>query len=204
MAVEHADFLVEEESMRRTLLVLLPRLLPNVTFSVYAHGGKQALLRKLPSRLCGYRGFLTPRRVVFVICDADQEDCRALKRRLAELAEELGFDKLQTRNRRAAAVCIRIAVQELEAWFFGDWQAVRTAYPKLPAAIPATRGYRDPDAIANTWESLERIMKAHGYFTTGLRKIEAAQAIAAGMDPAVNRSRSFQAFRDAVIAVAAA
>ncbi len=63
--------------------------------------------------------------------------------------------------------------------------------------------FRDADAISGgTWEALERIFQRAGYFRTGLRKLEAAQAIADRMNPAANRSRSFQAFRDVVAEMA--
>jgi len=65
--------------------------------------------------------------------------------------------------------------------------------------IPRRVGYRDPDAIkGGTWEAFERIMKKHGYFTTGLRKTEAAEAIAAHIDPDRNQSGSFAVFRNVV------
>jgi hypothetical protein len=93
----------------------------------------------------------------------------------------------------------RLAVEELEAWFFGDWQAVKAAYPKVSASVPEKQGYRDPDAIqGGTWEALEKVLKRHGYFQTGLRKIEAARSIAQHMVPERNRSKSFQVFRDAI------
>lgn len=41
----------------------------------------------------------------------------------------------------------RIAVEELEAWFFGDWSALQAAYPRVPATIPQKARFRDPDAI---------------------------------------------------------
>jgi len=41
----------------------------------------------------------------------------------------------------------RIAIEELEAWFFGDWPAMCAAYPKLDASVPKRAGLRDPDAI---------------------------------------------------------
>jgi len=95
----------------------------------------------------------------------------------------------------------RIAIEELESWYFGDWQAVLEAYPRVPKTIPAKAKYRNPDAIAGgTWESLERILQQAGYFTAGLRKIEAAMAVADGMVPERNKSHSFQvllsAFRE--------
>jgi hypothetical protein len=91
----------------------------------------------------------------------------------------------------------RIAIEELEAWYFGDWQAVRQAYPKAPASTPAVAAYREPDSIrGGTWEAFERVMQRAGYFAGGLRKIEAARTIAPYMDPARSRSPSFRAFCD--------
>ena len=74
------------------------------------------------------------------------------------------------------------------------------AYPRVPARIPRQAAYRDPDAIrGGTWEAFERILKRHGYFRIGLSKIEAARSIAAHVDPEHHRSRSFAAFRDAIL-----
>ncbi len=93
----------------------------------------------------------------------------------------------------------RIAVEELEAWYFADWEAVRAAYPRVPAGIPHRQAFRDPDAIAGgTWEAFERVMRKYGYFKGGLAKIEAARAIGAGVDPARSRSRSFAVFQQAL------
>jgi len=114
------------------------------------------------------------------------------------------LDKLPSRLRGYKSwlrfqVVNRVVVEELEAWFFGDWDAVRTAYPRMPEAIPRQARYRDPDAITGgTWEAIERIFKRAGYFKGGLRKLELAHEIATHMDPARNTSGSFQAFRNAV------
>ena len=43
------------------------------------------------------------------------------------------------------------------------------------------------------------MLQAAGYFKTGLRKIELARTIAEHMDPERNTSRSFQAFRSALL-----
>ena len=93
----------------------------------------------------------------------------------------------------------RVVVQELEAWYFGDWEAVRSVYPRVNASIPRRAGYRDPDAIPDTWEAFERILRKAGYFKTGLRKIEAARAIAPHINLKQNRSGSFQQFRRAIM-----
>lgn len=94
----------------------------------------------------------------------------------------------------------RIAIEELEAWYFGDWEAVCQAYPRVPPSVPERRGYRDPDSIqSGTCEAFERILKKHRYLRTGLRKIEVAAAIAPYINPTRNRSRSFRAFLDALV-----
>jgi hypothetical protein len=67
----------------------------------------------------------------------------------------------------------------LEAWYFGDWAAVVTAYPRVSISTHNRAAYRVPDAIAGgTWEAFERITKQAGYFQTGLPKPEVAQQIA--------------------------
>ena len=70
--------------------------------------------------------------------------------------------------------------------------------------FPAAAATATPTASrAEPWEAFERILQRHGYFTTGLRKIEAAGAIAAHLAPDRNRSRSFRHFRDAIAEAAA-
>jgi len=95
-------------------------------------------------------------------------------------------------------------IEELESWFFGDWEAVHFAYPKVPSTIPAKQKFRDPDAVVGgTWEALERIFRRAGYFESGLRKIELARSVAPHMEPTRNKSRSFQVFLEAIEAAKA-
>lgn len=191
--------------MEAFLNVLLPRLLPaRRTFAIGVFRGKHALLRELERRLRAYATWLPGDHRIVVMVDRDNDDCLALK---AQLEEAAGRSGLVTRTRateRPWQLVNRVVIEELEAWYFGDWQAVRAAYPRVSASIPNKAAYRDPDAIAGgTWEAFERILKRHGYFTTGLRKIEAARAVAAHMDPARNRSQSFGKFADAIAEAAA-
>ena len=105
-----------------------------------------------------------------------------------------------TAGKRPWQVANRIAIEELEAWYFGDWDAIRESYPKVKGAIPSKAQFRDPDRIAGgTWEAFERVMQAAGYFKTGLRKLEAAREIGARSVSERNRSHSFQVFREAVM-----
>jgi hypothetical protein len=196
VTVEHVEFIVEEPSAEAALAVLLPRMLGGITHAIHAHRGKHDLLRSLPGRLQGYVRWLPASWRIAILVDQDDEDCKALKRRLERICASSG---LNTRRRPALSpawtVVNRVAVQELESWFFGDWDAVAEAYPGVPATLPRQARFRDPDAITNTWEALERVLKQAGYHAAGLPKITAARDIAEHMDPARNRSHSFQVLR---------
>jgi hypothetical protein len=132
--------------------------------------------------------------------DLDDDHCRELKSRLETIASQAGLlTKTMAGKGNRFQVANRIAIEELEAWFFGDWQAVKTAYPRVSPTIPQKSAYRDPDAIAGgTWEAIERILKRAGYFSGGLRKLELARQVAPNMVPDRNSSRSFQCFWGAV------
>jgi hypothetical protein len=200
MRAAHLELLVEEPSMEAFLRALLPRLLPrDRTFEVHPFQGKRDLLGKLEPRLRGYAAWLPAEWRIVVVVDQDDEDCLVLKRQLEAIARRSG---LRTRTSSGGAPCQlvnRIAIEELEAWYFGDWAAVCAAYPRAPANVPRRQGFRDPDAIAGgTWEAFERVMQTHGYFKGGLLKIEAARAIGAHADPERSSSPSFRAFSAAI------
>ena len=186
--------------MEAALRTLLPRLLGELSFQVYPYQGKLDLLKRLPDRLRGYAAWLPLDHRIVVVVDRDDDDCRELKQRLEQIATGAG---LQTRSQAGGPtyqVVNRLAIEELEAWYFGDWDAVRAAYPRLSKVIPNQANYRDPDAIkGGTWEAFERVLQRAGYFQTGLRKIEAARAVASHLQPASNRSRSFCVFRDVLM-----
>ena len=194
MKVEHIEVLVEEPSMEALLHGAFPKLLPTASFRIYSHQGKPDLLSKLPGRLRAYSRFLAETSRVLVVTDRDRDDCRELKAHLNDACRQLSA----TGNERR--VLNRIAIEELEAWYFGDWQAVRTAYPRVPATIPRKARFRDPDQIDGAWEAFESILQEAGYFGGGLRKIEAARAISIHMEPSRNTSRSFRALRQGLTA----
>ncbi|HRD84127.1 MAG TPA: DUF4276 family protein [Rubrivivax sp.] len=201
MAIDSLHVLVEEPSMEVALQHLLPRLLrEGIQVELRQFQSKSELLTHLPQRLAGYAKWLPDAAVLLVLVDRDDDDCAALKARLDEVARSAG---LVPRSDAAAGarfhVINRIAVEELEAWFFGDWPAVCAAYPKMPATLPKRAGFRDPDAIAGgTWEALERELQRKGYFKQGLRKLELAHEVASRMNPARNRSASFECLRAAL------
>ncbi|MFN7309225.1 MAG: DUF4276 family protein, partial [bacterium] len=180
--------------------VLLPRLLPrDRTFGLHPFQGKGDLQNKLEVRLRGYAEWLPEDWRIVVIVDRDNEDCLELKARLEAIAQRAGLRQRTSSGTPQWQLVNRIAIEELEAWYFGDWQAVRAAYPRVASTVLYRQGLRDSDAIAGgTWETFERVMRKHGCFKGGLPKIEAARAIAAHIDPARSRSRSFRILHAAI------
>ncbi len=180
--------------MEAALQVLLPKLLGSTSFSLHPHQGKDDLLAKLPGKLSAYAKWMPTTYRAVVVIDRDNDDCTQLKTKIESMARNAGLST-RTSSRREWRFVSRFAIEELEAWYFGDWTAVRAAYPKVAAGIPRKSAFRDPDAIAGgTCEAFERVLQDAGYFSTGLRKIEVARAVAAHMEPRRNVSTSFRAF----------
>ncbi len=203
MTVEHVEFLVEELSMEIFLRGILPRVLGDVSFDVYPSQCKEDLLERLPERLQGYAGWLPDSWRLVIMVDRDYDDCRDLKRRLENMAGEAGLLTRTEAVDQPYSIVNRIVIEELEAWYFGDWEAVRQAYPRVPRTVPMQAKYRDPDSIlGGTWEAFERVLKRAGYFDGGLRKIEAAKMISRYSEPSRNRSRSFSVFHSALVEMA--
>lgn len=202
MVNPYLEILVEEPSMEAFLHELLPRLFPKDCpfFQIRVFQGKSDLLNKLQARLKGYASWLPNYMRIVVVVDCDDDDCHKLKQQLEEAATAAGLPTRSGAGDTSWQVVNRIAIEELEAWYFGDWEAVRGAYPKVSPTVPNQAKYRDPDAIkGGTWEAFERLLTQKGYFKNGLRKVEAARTIAAHINPACNRSHSFVKFRDALI-----
>jgi hypothetical protein len=201
MRAEHLEILVEEPSMELFLRALLPRLLrESATFNVYPSQGKDDLLRILPGRLRGYAAWLPENWRVVVVLDRDDQDCHELKRVMELIATDAGLRCRSSIDDDNWQVVTRVAIEELEAWYFGDWTAVREIYPKVPETIAEKAPYRDPDKIrGGTWEAFERVLQKAGYFQSGLAKMEVARSLGERLDVTRNRSHSFGVFRDALL-----
>lgn len=204
MTAKHIEFLVEELSAEEALKILIPKILgQRVSFSVHSYGGKQNLLEKLPGRLLGYKHWLPDDWKIVVLIDADDDDCRTLKATLEKFASDAG---LKTKSNRGAGsqfqVLNRLAIEELEAWFFGDVPALHAAYHRINVNLGKKAKFRKPDSISGgTWESLERELQKVGYYPGGYLKIRGAREIAAHMVPQINHSKSFQVFRDGLLSL---
>lgn len=193
----HFELLVDEPSKEEALKNLVPRIIG----SEHSFGIREYAEKKLVARLRGYKK-IGGSQVIVVLRDEDRKDCHQLKAMMEEMADGCGLiTKSQARSGQNYQVINRIAIEELEAWFFGDIPALVRAYPGVPATLGEKARFRDPDAIrGGTWEALFRVLQRAGYYR-GLRrppKKELARNISMHMDPDRNRSRSFQVFRDAL------
>ena len=177
----------------------LPNILPeNCTFQVHPFHDKSQMLRKLGSRLRAYAKWLPQEWRIVVLIDRDSNECHLLKQKIESLAISAGLRSRSTADTSDWQVVSRVVIEELEAWYFGDWDAVRAAYPRARNTLPPR--FRNPDAVTGgTWEVFEDELQKAGYFKSGLRKRDAAREIGQYINPDRNISHSFRVFRDAIV-----
>lgn len=209
----HFEVLVEDTSGKLALESIFPLLLGQQgeahTWRVISYKGigrlprglksgadarSRQLLDQLPRLLQGYGRSLDNDSAVIVVLDSDRKDCRELKTELLKL-----LARCSVRPR----TLFRIAIEELEAWFLGDRDALLTAYPQ--AKCDVLERYVQ-DSICGTWEVLadaihpggSEALLREGWPAPGKAKCEWAKMIAPLMEMDANASPSFQAFRDGV------
>jgi hypothetical protein len=199
----HVEILLEEPSAEAFLQTIFPSILPPpVTWNPVIFQGKADLLRNLEPRLKGYHKWIPDDWRIVVLIDEDRQDCHTLKQQMEAAAFKAGFATKTNPQRGVFKVINRIAVEELEAWLFGDIQALVEAYPGVSPNLGAKARFRQPDTIAGgTWEALEQILQQAGYYGGGLPKIEAAREVGQRMKLARNTSKSFKHFVAALAAL---
>ena len=167
-------FMLEEESAMHFLERLLPAVLPSrVSYLCIPHQGKEHLRKSIPIKL---KQWLAPNAFFVILHDQDNHpDCKQLKRELQALCA----------GSRHAPL-IRIICRELEAWYFGDLDAVQKAFPEFKAAGYKRRArFRNPDSIVKPSDHLQRMVK-------GFTKRKAAISIPRHMAIDKNTSSSFK------------
>ena len=164
---------------------LLPRLFPDLDFLCVPHEGKQDLERSITRKL---RAWHEPGVRFVVLRDNDGGDCRTMKANLVTLCEGGGRDD----------VLVRIACQELEAWYLGDPVALAEAFEddKLHR-IAGKAAYRNPDSVQRPAIELQRLAPM-------FQKVSGARRMASLLSPERNSSRSFQVLIEGLGRVAAA
>ena len=191
------DFLVEELSAKAALEQLLPHLLPGCACRVRVFEGCQDLLGQLATVLRGYhrrilRESETDLRVV-VLIDGDG----ICGRRKAALEAQAAAAGLTTKSTAGPGqvfhVLNRVVVQELEAWWLGDREAIMATY--LGVKLQHFKGVPpDADHPLKPNEVLWEVLKKGRYFLTGKRKTQWATEISQHLDPTRNTSASFRCF----------
>ena len=206
----HIEILVEDSSGEKLLQMLLPQFLGPLgephTWRLHAYKGfggmpkglvmkadpaKRILLDRLPKVLRGY-GKTPGIDAVVVVVDTDKRDCVAF------------LDELKG----VAATCnpvpitlFRLAIEEIEAWYFGDQDALLAAYPRAKQDV---LGKYVQDSACDTWELLadavhlggSAAIKKAGWPLPGQVKHEWAEKIGPLMKPERNISPSFGKLRD--------
>ncbi len=172
-------FLLEEYSMKVLLDGLLPRLFPELKFQCLPHEGKQDLEKSIPRKL---RAWQEPDVQFVVLRDNDGAECREMKAALVALCA----------TGRRTDTLVRLACQELEAWYFGDPDSLARAFedPTL-SGVANKRSFRDPDRIQQPSIALANLAPV-------FQKVSGARAMASLLSRGKNSSRSFQMFVDGV------
>lgn len=206
----HIEILVEDSSGEQLLQVVLPKIIgpqgePH-TWRLHAYKGigriptglvpkadpaKRILLDQLPKLLRGY-GKTPGIDAVVVVLDTD-------KRRCSDFLSELNTTAATCHP--APNTLFRLAIEEIEAWYLGDHEALLAAYPQARQDI---LGKYIQDSACGTWELLadavypggSLAIKKHGWPLPGQVKHEWAKKIGPLMHPEKNISPSFEKLRD--------
>ena len=214
----HIEILVEDSSGEKFLQVLLPKLLGTQgdphTWRIHAYKGigriprglvtkadpaKRILLDQLPKLLRGY-GKTPGIDAVVVVLDTDNRDCAAFLAELKATADACN---------PAPGTLFRLAIEEIEAWYLGDRNALLTAYPRAKQDVLVRY---EQDSACGTWELLadavysggSAAIKKAGWPLPGQVKHEWAKKIAPLLDPSRNTSPSFGKLRDGLLRLVAA
>ncbi len=210
----HFDILVEDESGKKALEILMPKIIGEHTFKLHFYKGighipknlkshtevsKRVLLNQLPRLLRGFgKTFANypPNfpAVLIVVCDLDRKCLRTFRQELYSVLNACN-PKPETR------FCI--AIEEGEAWLLGDISAIKKAYPR---AIGNVLNSYQNDSICDTWEHLAdaiypggaKALQSQPWYVIGKEKSTWAEKITPFMNINKNKSPSFCYFRDKI------
>lgn len=206
----HIEVLVEDGSGARLVETLLPKVIGEQgrphSWRIHDFKGigripkglgskgdpvKTTLLDRLPGILRAH-GKTQGIDAVVVVLDSDTRDCKQFLGELQALLQQCD---------PAPTTLFRLAIEEVEAWYLGDRQALLAAYPQAKKDVLAR--YRQ-DSVCGTWELLadaihpggHAAIKNAGWPLPGQIKHAWALNIGPQLDVERNESPSFGKFRD--------
>lgn len=203
----HFEILVEGQSELTALSILMPAIVGKYlephSWKIHKHRGigrlpddfdsrpnanDMTLLHQLPAKIKAYSKAPLEHRVVVVLIDLDANDEKVLLNRLNSIMKHCD-NKIE--------VNFLLAVEELEAWYMGDRQAL----VKYNSSI--NQGELDnyvQDSICGTWETLARADDS-SFLSFKKRdprsldkKKEWSKKIPPHMNVSINQSPSFNVF----------
>ncbi len=207
----HFEIYVEDASGKKVLDLLVPMVIGSEhSFKVYPYKGighipanmsdpkdaaKRILLHNLPKILKGlgktFKNYGNSYNAAAVIvCDLDKKCFKQFRQEL--------FNILDVCDPKPMTVFC-IAIEEMEAWFLGDINAIKRAYPKAKTNILVSY---ENDSICDTWEKLADAVYSggatkllgKGWQTVGREKSVWAEKITPHLNINDNKSQSFQYF----------
>lgn len=208
----HIEVLVEDSSGAALMEHLLPKLLGETvgehTWRIHNYKGigripkkmapqtdvaKKTLLDNLPRLLAGY-GQTPGYDAVLVLVDTDDRNVAAFQHELKQVLAQCPH---------APQTVFGLATEEIEAWYFGDKEALLAAYPHADKKV--LNRYQQ-DSVCGTWEMLadalvkggSATIKKQGFHKAGEFKHECAHRIGPHMDVSRNQSPSFCKTRNGV------
>ncbi|MCV6589335.1 MAG: DUF4276 family protein [Marinobacterium sp.] len=203
----HFEILVEGQAELTALSILMPKILGEYenphTWKIHKHRGigripddpmqtpnpkDTTLLHQLPAKLRAYSRAPNTNRAIIVLLDLDDKDIDVFSQELRSLLAlcdgefEANFE---------------FAIEELEAWYLGDRNALVTFNPDI--RLSALTDYVQ-DSICGTWEMLAKAddpsvlsQKKRGRHSLDKKK-EWSKKIPPHMDVDSNQSPSFNNF----------
>jgi hypothetical protein len=215
----HFELLVEDQSGKKALDILVPKIIGTPhTFKIHAYkgighipknmkdpdnAGKRILLENLPKLLKGYgktfAGYPNDySAAVVLVCDLDDKCMKEFRKDL--------FDILNACHPQPRTIFC-FAIEEGEAWFLGDLNAIKAAYPKAKSAV--LNAYVN-DSICGTWEKFAdavypggtKALVSKGWQVVGAEKSKWSEEVSPLMDVGINKSPSFCYFRSKMKALA--
>ncbi|MDR1053456.1 MAG: DUF4276 family protein [Planctomycetaceae bacterium] len=211
--MHHSIFLVEDISGETTLKIVLNKIgLNTEQYEIHSYRGigkipenlnksdsnpkKRQLLTQLPKLLKGFSTrYQYLNHTIFVLCDLDKCCFKKFREELLEVAKKCDADQHTQ---------FFLSVNEMEAWFLGDFNAIKKIYSRARRRKNYTESKLGcwetlADSIKKGWsKELKKQKEKEGYSVIGKLKNQWATEITPHLNIQMNSSPCFCYFRDKI------